>query len=47
VPRIAIDAMSGDRAPDEIVRGAALASLAQRDLELILVGDTAQIGKVL
>jgi phosphate acyltransferase len=47
VPRIAIDAMSGDRAPDEIVRGAALASLAPGDLELILVGDTAQIGKVL
>jgi glycerol-3-phosphate acyltransferase PlsX len=47
VPRIAIDAMSGDRAPDEIVKGAALASLAPGDLELILVGDTAQIGKVL
>lgn len=49
VLRIAIDAMGGERAPDEIVRGAALASLAPggRDLELILVGDTAQIGKVL
>jgi glycerol-3-phosphate acyltransferase PlsX len=47
VPRIAIDAMGGDRAPEEIVRGAALASLAAGDLELILVGDTARIGRVL
>src|SRR5262249_12471475 len=47
VPRIAIDSMGGDRAPDEIVRGAALASLAPGDLELILVGDTARIGRVL
>lgn len=39
--------MGGDRAPDEIVRGAALASLAPGDLELILVGDTAKIGRVL
>src|SRR5215470_20370697 len=47
VSRIAIDAMGGDRAPDEIVKGAALASLAPGDLELILVGDTAKIGRVL
>jgi glycerol-3-phosphate acyltransferase PlsX len=48
VPRIAIDAMGGERAPDEIVRGAALASLEPvPELELILVGDTARIGKVL
>jgi glycerol-3-phosphate acyltransferase PlsX len=48
VPRIAIDAMGGERAPDEIVRGAAQASLASApDLEIIVVGDTARIGKVL
>jgi len=49
VLRIAIDAMSGARAPDEIVRGAAQASLAAAgaDLELILVGDTARVGRVL
>lgn len=47
MPRIAIDAMGGARAPDELVRGAAQASLAPGDLELILVGDTARVGRVL
>jgi phosphate acyltransferase len=40
--------MGGERAPDEIVRGAALASLETADdLEIIVVGDTARIGKTL
>jgi len=47
VLRIAVDAMGGDRAPDEIVKGAALASLQRDDLEIVLCGDTAAIGKVL
>jgi glycerol-3-phosphate acyltransferase PlsX len=47
VHRIVVDAMGGDRAPDEIVKGAAEASLALRDTELILVGDAAQIGRIL
>src|SRR5678815_552657 len=39
--------MGGDHAPDEIVKGAAEASLALRDAELILVGDAVRIGRVL
>jgi glycerol-3-phosphate acyltransferase PlsX len=46
--RIAIDAMGGERGPDEVVRGAALASLDRRDdVELVVVGDTKRIGRVL
>ncbi len=42
-PRIAIDAMGGDHAPDEIVAGAVLA--AREGLgHMILVGDEARIG---
>lgn len=37
--RVAVDAMGGDYAPGEIVKGA-LAALERRDLELLLVGDT-------
>ncbi|HET7814784.1 MAG TPA: phosphate acyltransferase PlsX [Candidatus Baltobacteraceae bacterium] len=45
-PRIAIDAMGGDKAPGEIVAGAVLA--AQEDYgDLILVGDEAQIRPLL
>jgi glycerol-3-phosphate acyltransferase PlsX len=47
VLRIAVDAMGGDKAPEELVRGAASASLALTDTELILVGDTAKVSKVL
>src|SRR5512133_426392 len=39
--------MGGDRAPDEIVRGAAEASLARRETEIILVGDAPRIGALL
>jgi phosphate acyltransferase len=45
--RIVVDAMGGDYAPGEIVKGAAEASLGLTDTELILVGDAAAIGKLL
>ncbi len=45
--RIVVDAMGGDHAPDEIVKGAAAASLGLDDAEIVLVGDAARIGKVL
>ena len=45
--RIVVDAMGGDHAPDEIVKGAAEASLALRDAELILVGDAGRNRRVL
>ena len=47
VKRIVVDAMGGDHAPDEIVKGAAQASLGLRDCELILVGDAAVLGRLL
>ncbi|GAB4545103.1 MAG: phosphate acyltransferase PlsX [Pleurocapsa sp.] len=40
--RIAVDAMGGDYAPDEIVAGAILAS-EQLDIDVLLVGDEAKI----
>ena len=40
--RIAVDAMGGDHAPEEIVAGALLAA-AEFDLEIILVGDEARV----
>ena len=45
--RIVVDAMGGDHAPEEIVKGAAEASLALPDAELILVGDAEVIGATL
>jgi glycerol-3-phosphate acyltransferase PlsX len=45
--RIVVDAMGGDRAPDEIVKGAAEASLALGTAEIILVGDAAVLGRLL
>jgi glycerol-3-phosphate acyltransferase PlsX len=45
--RIVVDAMGGDQAPDEIVQGAAEASLALTSAEIILVGDAAELGRVL
>ncbi|MCE9571711.1 MAG: phosphate acyltransferase PlsX [Deltaproteobacteria bacterium] len=44
--RIVVDAMGGDLAPDEIVRGAAEASLSL-GAEIILVGDAAVLGRIL
>ena len=36
--KLAVDAMGGDRNPDEIVRGAVAALRAEKDLQLLLVG---------
>jgi len=44
---IAVDAMGGDHAPLETVRGAALASLEARHLQIVLVGDQARIEPIL
>ncbi len=41
--RIALDAMGGDYAPGPIVSGAIQAILADPDIEIVLVGDRAQI----
>jgi glycerol-3-phosphate acyltransferase PlsX len=41
--RIALDAMGGDQAPGPIVAGAVQAIAAHPDLEVVLVGDQAQI----
>jgi len=46
MPTIAIDAMGGDHAPDEIVKGVAQVSLAT-DIECLLVGDERRIQAVL
>lgn len=43
--RIAIDAMGGDNAPYEVVRGTCLSAPENKDAELILIGDTEQINK--
>src|SRR5512140_3175146 len=43
---IAIDAMGGDLAPDEIVKGVAAVSL-QTDIQCLLVGDEHRIQEVL
>jgi phosphate acyltransferase len=45
--RIVVDAMGGDHAPEQIVEGAAAASLAMRGAEIILVGDAAVLGRLL
>jgi len=45
--RIVVDAMGGDHGAEEIIHGAAEASLALSDVELILVGDAARIGRIL
>jgi glycerol-3-phosphate acyltransferase PlsX len=45
--RIVVDAMGGENAPLEIVRGAAKASLALQTSEIILVGDAKVIGSML
>jgi glycerol-3-phosphate acyltransferase PlsX len=45
--RIAIDAMGGDYAPAEVVKGAVNAAKEYQNIELILVGDQAAIEKEL
>src|SRR5436190_12904224 len=42
MPTIAVDAMGGDHAPDEVVKGVAQVSLAT-DIECLLVGDERRI----
>lgn len=46
MPTIAVDAMGGDHAPDEVVRGVAEVSL-QTDIECLVVGDERRIQQVL
>ena len=41
--RVAVDAMGGDRAPEEVVRGALRAASSEPDLDVVLVGDRAVI----
>jgi glycerol-3-phosphate acyltransferase PlsX len=41
--RIALDAMGGDHAPGPIVAGAIQAAVADPDLQVVLVGDRAQV----
>ncbi|MBV8147982.1 MAG: phosphate acyltransferase PlsX [Candidatus Eremiobacteraeota bacterium] len=45
-PRIAVDAMGGDYAPEEIVAGA-LAAASESDASIILVGDEARVRSLL
>ncbi|MDO4711225.1 MAG: phosphate acyltransferase PlsX [Peptostreptococcaceae bacterium] len=45
--RIAIDAMGGDYAPKEMIKGAMMALEQRKDLELILVGDQNKINEEL
>src|SRR5580704_13790393 len=45
-PRIAVDAMGGDRAPEEIVAGALLAA-REWDAQIILTGDEARVRPLL
>jgi len=44
---VAVDAMGGDHAPDEIVRGVAQLSLDASHIQTILVGDAERIGALL
>jgi len=46
VPVIAVDAMGGDHAPDEVVRGVAEVSL-DTDIDCLLVGDEARVQALL
>lgn len=45
--RIAVDAMGGDRAPAEVVKGAVQAASRFRDHEIVLVGDESELTKLL
>src|ERR671914_2217230 len=42
--RVAVDAMGGDHAPEEVVRGAVGWATEHTDVDVILVGDEARIG---
>lgn len=45
--KIAVDAMGGDFAPGEIVKGAVTAVKTLSDIEVVLVGDETQIHDLL
>ncbi len=45
-PRIAVDAMGGDHAPEEIVEGVLLAA-SENDVEIVLVGDEPRVRALL
>src|SRR5699024_250213 len=45
--KLAIDAMGGDNAPNAVVEGAMAAIADRKDLEIVLVGDEAQIKPLL
>jgi len=45
--RVAIDAMGGDRAPEEIVKGAVRAANSLEDVLIFLVGDKKRIEKII
>ena len=44
---IAVDAMGGDHAPEEIVKGVAQVSLESRHIQVLLVGDSARLTALL
>src|SRR5581483_3282306 len=44
--RIAVDAMGGDHAPEEVVAGA-LAAAEESDAEIVLVGDETRVNSLL
>ena len=46
MPRIAVDAMGGDFAPDEVVKGVARVSL-ESEIEVVLVGASDRIQALL
>lgn len=45
--RVVVDAMGGDNAPDEIIKGVVLALQNDDQLQIILVGDETRIGEAL
>ena len=45
--KIIVDAMGGDQAPSEIVKGAINASIENKDIEIILIGDKEKINQSL
>lgn len=47
ITRIALDAMGGDNAPDEIVKGAVQAAQKRKDIKIFLVGKQAEIERCL
>ena len=45
--KIIVDAMGGDNAPEEIVKGAVQALAKDKDLQVVLTGDEGKISPVL